>query len=129
MKYTINAIRRTPILLKTGKTWNKTEVKTNEGGEKIYRLGSVLPKGIESTLKVGQSIDGYIETRTFQKKDGMGVEEVLNGIESSVLTSGVNTPAPSQAAGWDTGQASPGLAAPVSTPVPTDNTGADEIPW
>lgn len=86
MKYTITAVKRTPIAKKDGTgTWTKMQVKTQQTGDAVYDLGFSFPKGVKDTLKVGDVLTGYVESRPWSSNGKSGVNLTLNGITAEYV--------------------------------------------
>lgn len=86
MKYTITAVKRTPIAKKDGSgTWTKMQVKTKETGAQILDLGFSFPKGTKDNLKAGDVLVGYVESKQWSSNGKSGVNITLNGITAEYV--------------------------------------------
>lgn len=80
--FKITAIRSKDIVW-SGGTFKKFEVRTDQTGQEIIEL-SVNQKRAEK-VKVGDSIEGYIEDKTFNSKAGPVTVKVLKGITAEYV--------------------------------------------
>lgn len=86
MKYTITAVKRTPIAKKDGTgTWTKMQVKTKETGTQVLDLGFSFPKGTKDNLKAGDVLTGYVESKPWNSNGKSGVNVTLNGITAEYV--------------------------------------------
>lgn len=86
MKYTITAVKRTPIAKKDGTgTWTKMQVKTAQTGAQILDLGFSIAKNVKDNLKSGDIITGYVESRPWNSNGKSGVNITLNGITAEYV--------------------------------------------
>ena len=86
MKYTITAIKRTPIAKKDGTgTWTKVQVKTKQTGDQVLDLGFSIPKATKEALAIGTEITGYVESKPWSSNGKSGVNLTLNGITAEYV--------------------------------------------
>jgi hypothetical protein len=87
MKLKINAIRRKEMPSSFGQgTWNITSVKFEgiENPQYGYDLNGFGKKA--DKLQVGDTITGYISTKSYQKKDGtIGTNQLFNAITAEYV--------------------------------------------
>lgn len=86
MIYNITGVKRTPIAKKDGTgMWTKVEVKTQQTGDKVIQFGFSHSKSVKDNLKIGSTVTGRIETKTWESNGKSGVNLTLEGISAEYV--------------------------------------------
>jgi len=82
MKYVIKNIRSKDIAW-SGGTFKKFEVKTQETGDEILELR--FGQKMNPKIKVGDTVEGYLDNSTFMSRNGLVTVRVLKRIDADYV--------------------------------------------